>query len=83
MTYDFTLILRGVAELDDELADKLFEAGCDDATPSSSNGKVSVDFSRDAADLESAIRAAIANVTAAGCTVERVEIAPDAAMLKG
>lgn len=81
-TYDFTLIFSGPAELTDDLAEKLFAAGCDDATPSSSAGTVSVDFSREATDLESAIRSAIANVSAAGCVVERVEIDADAPVLK-
>lgn len=77
MTYDFTLILGGSPELDDKLADKLFSAGCDDGTPSACERVVSIDFSREASDLESAIRSAIANVTSAGCVVDRVEIAAD------
>ena len=83
MTYDFSLILLGPTELEDEVVEKLFEAGCDDATPSSCDGAVSIDFSRDSADLETAIRAAIANVTSAGFVVDHVEIPADAAMLKG
>jgi hypothetical protein len=81
-TYDFALILRGSPELDDELADKLFAAGCDDGTPSSCGGTVSIDFSRDANDLESAIRSAIADVISAGYVVDRVQIEADAAALK-
>jgi hypothetical protein len=81
-TYDFTLILSGPTELTEELADKLFAAGCDDSTPSSSGGIVSVDFGREATDLESAIRSAIANVSSAGYVVARVEIDADAAALK-
>jgi hypothetical protein len=42
-TYDFTLILSSPAELTDEFADKLFAAGCDDGTPSSADGILSVD----------------------------------------
>ncbi len=80
--YDFTLILSGSPELDDELADKLFAAGCDDGTPSSCEGTVAVDFSREAKDLETAIRSAIADIASAGCLVDRVEIAADAAVLK-
>jgi len=81
-TYDFALVLSGPTELSDDLADKLFAAGCDDATPSSSGGTVSVDFGREATDLESAIRSAIANLSAAGYVVARVEIDADAAVLK-
>jgi len=81
-TYDFTLVLGRPAELSEELADNLFAAGCDDATPSSCNGVVSIDFSRDASDLETAIRSAIAAVSSVNCVVERVEIDADAAVLK-
>jgi hypothetical protein len=80
-TYEFTLVLKRPNELDDDLTDRLFAAGCDDGTPSSSGGIVSIDFSRDATDLESAIRSAIANATGAGCVVDRVEIAADATAL--
>lgn len=82
ITYDFTLVLSNVKELTDELAERLFAAGCDDATPSSTAGVVSIDFSREAADLESAIRSAIADTSAAGFTVNRVELDADAAVLK-
>ena len=81
-TYDFTLILAKPRELTDDLADKLFAAGCDDATPSSSNGIVSIDFSREASDLETAIRSAIANVSSTGCVVERAQIDADARVLR-
>jgi hypothetical protein len=81
-TYDFTLILSSPAELTDDFADKLFAAGCDDGTPSSSDRKLSVDFSREATDLESAIRSAVANVSTAGGVVDRVEIDADTPLLK-
>jgi hypothetical protein len=83
MTYDFTLILNGPKELTEDLAEKLFSAGCEDGTPSSCDGMLSIDFSRKASDLESAIRSSIADVTSAGCVVDRVQIAADAAALKG
>jgi hypothetical protein len=80
--FEFTVILAGVSEITEELADALFEAGCDDATPSSSGGVTRVAFDREARSLEDAIRSAIANVQAAGCTVARVEIDAEAAVLK-
>ena len=82
-TYDFTLILSSPTELTDEFADKLFAAGCDDATPSSSDGILTIDFGREATDLESAIRSAVSNVATAGGVVDRVEIDADAPVLKG
>ena len=80
--YDFTLVLSAPTELTEEFADKLFAAGCDDSTPSSSEGTVSIDFTREASDLESAIRSAIADVSATGGVVDRVEIDADAPVLK-
>ena len=81
-TYDFTVVLGGQGELTPELADRLFAAGCDDGTPSQRAGIVHVGFSREAANLESAIRSAIADVASAGCVVARVEIEADAALLR-
>ncbi|MBI1904442.1 MAG: hypothetical protein HYS13_25380 [Planctomycetia bacterium] len=81
-TYDFTLVLSGVTELTDELADRLFEAGCDDGSPGSCNRVVTIDFHRRAASLEAALRAAITSVRTAGCRVERIEIDAKARALR-
>jgi hypothetical protein len=81
-TYDFTVVLAGREELTAELADRLFAAGCDDGTPSQRSGIVHIGFSREASDLESAIRSAIADVAKAGCIVTRVEIEADAPLLR-
>jgi hypothetical protein len=72
--YEFTLILKGSPELTEEIADRLFEAGCDDGSPGRSDGVFSIDFHRTARTLEEAINSAIANVKSAGYDVERVEI---------
>ncbi len=76
--YEFTLILKGARELTEEIADKLYDAGCDDGTPGTCNGVFSIDFHREADTLESALRSAIAQVKSAGYEVERVEINADA-----
>lgn len=76
--YEFTLILKGQLELTEEVADKLFEAGCTDGTPGICNCVFSIDFHREANSLEEAIRSAIANVKSAGHEVERVEIEAEA-----
>jgi len=75
--YEFTLILKGARELTEQMADELYDAGCDDGTPGTCNGVFSIDFHREADSLESALRSAIANVKSAGCEVERVEIHAD------
>ena len=76
--YDFTLILGEPLELTDDIADALFTAGCDDGTPGTCNGVFSIDFHREAASLEEAIRSAIKDVRTAGYEVARVEIEADA-----
>jgi hypothetical protein len=73
--YEFTLILEGPLELTEELADRLFEAGCDDGTPGVCGGVFSIDFHREAGSLEAAISSAIQDVRSAGCEVDRIEIA--------
>lgn len=72
--YQFSLILKGSPELTEEIADQLFEAGCDDGTPGTCNGVFSIDFHREADSLEAAINSAINNVKTAGYDVEHVQI---------
>ena len=73
-TWEFTAVLTGVDEITDELADALYEAGCDDATVGSSCGVATVSFAREAPSLQEAIRSAIADVQKAGVVVDRVQI---------
>ena len=72
--YEFSLILKGSPELTEEIADQLFEAGCDDGTPGTCNGVFSIDFHREADSLEAAINSAINSVKTAGYDVEHVQI---------
>jgi hypothetical protein len=72
--FSFTLILAGSPELTDDLAERLYTAGCDDGSPGMCNGVTLIDFHREAESLEAALRSAIADVNAAGCTVARAEI---------
>ena len=75
--YDFQLVLGNVSVMSEGIADALFEAGCDDGTPFSSQGVAGVGFSREAASLEEAVRSAIADVSKAGFTVARAEPADE------
>jgi hypothetical protein len=75
--WEFTHILRDVAEMTDSLANDLYDAGCDDATVGSSGGTVRVSFSREAATLQEAIQSAVHAVRQAGCEIARVEIERD------
>ncbi|HUT91054.1 MAG TPA: hypothetical protein VMY37_16245 [Thermoguttaceae bacterium] len=76
-TYRFTVILAGLREISDELADALFEAGCDDGSPWSSQGVAAVGFDREAESFEQAVRSAVADVQKAGCHVAWVKIEPE------
>jgi hypothetical protein len=76
-TYRFTVILAGLNEISDDLAEALFETGCDDGSPWSSQGVAAVGFDREAESFEQAVRSAIADVQKAGCHVAWVKIEPE------
>ena len=76
-TYRFTVVLAGLGEISDDLAEALFEAGCDDGSPWSSQGVAAVGFDREADSFEQAVRSAIADVQKAGCHVAWVKIEPE------
>ena len=76
-TYRFTVILAGLNEISDDLAEALFEAGCDDGSPWSSQGVAAIGFDREAESFEHAVRSAIADVQKAGCHVAWVKIEPE------
>jgi hypothetical protein len=72
--YQFDVVLRDLSEVTDEQADRLFEAGCDDGTPTCCDGIAWVHFHREAPSLEEAIRTAVDQVRAAGLSVSKVEL---------
>ena len=73
MKYEFSLVLT-VADVTDEEADKLYEAGCDDGSILSRGDVTMVQFDRDASTLDEALASVIRDVEAAGFQVARVEI---------
>ena len=83
MTYQFTVILAGRDEMTADMAEALYEAGCNDGHPWSSRGVAAVTFDREDDHLESAIRSAVADVQKAGFTIQRVEIEEDSPLLTG
>jgi hypothetical protein len=82
-TYEFNVVLKSVAEVTDDQADVLFQAGCDDGTPASSGGLAWIHFDREASSLEEAIRSAVAQVQSAGFTVSKIELDVDSAVSQG
>ena len=73
-SYAFTVVLAGVEELSEAIAEALYEAGCDDAGVGSCEGVVSVDFDRESESLGDAIGSAVKDVAKAGFAVARVEV---------
>lgn len=76
-SFDFQLILGNVDEMTEEIANALYQAGCDDGTPFSSQDVAAVGFSREADSLEVAVRSAISDVNKAGFVVARAEPADE------
>jgi hypothetical protein len=64
--HEFVLVLSGVTVLDERVMNALFEAGCDDATPSLRFGTIYLTFDREAVSLRKAILTAIGDVMRAG-----------------
>jgi hypothetical protein len=82
-TYEFDVVLKGVTELTDDQADRLFAAGCDDGTPAGCDGVAWIHFDRQAPSLEEAIATAVVQVQAADLVVSKVELDVDAAVSLG
>ena len=73
MKYEFSIVLSP-HEVTDKDADKLYEAGCDDASILTRDGVTRVQFDRHAASLDEALASAIQDVERSGLGVARVEI---------
>ncbi|GAC1451010.1 MAG: hypothetical protein NVSMB9_35830 [Isosphaeraceae bacterium] len=70
--HEFVLVLSGVDGIGANVMDALFDAGCDDATPSLRFGRVYLTFSRVATSLKNAILSAIRDVKRSGIGAEIV-----------
>jgi hypothetical protein len=73
MIYRFVFNL-GTQEISEDAAERLFEAGCDDASPYCTAGVWHIAFDRDADHLEVAIRSAKRQVEGCGFVVHRIEV---------
>lgn len=70
---EFTLVLKGSwDDLTPDMADSIYEAGCDDGTVVYRAGRISITFGREAETAEAAVLSAIADVRKAGYEVERI-----------
>ena len=71
--YRFTLILKGVTDITDELENAVLDAGCDDALLWSRDGVAGLDFDRERVSEWRAIGSAVDALRSAGYAVARVE----------
>lgn len=77
-TWEFTLVVEGADVQGDELIDRLFEAGLDDATISRTAGVQLVDVARDADTYAHALLSALGQVRdATGGAAHVVRVEPD------
>jgi hypothetical protein len=81
--FGFRVILDRIEVMTEEIAESLYQSGCDDCSPFSGDGLAGADFDREAAMLEIAVASAVQDVRKAGYEVARVEIgAQDLAQLE-
>ena len=73
MIYSFSLAIQGA--LTDDMVDRLYEAGCDDALVSCGDGRVVVDFDLNAETHEAAVMKAEEIIRRAGVTPRSARIA--------
>jgi hypothetical protein len=78
-SYQFTLILSGIAEITPEMADSLFAATGGDIELNMRNDVAYIEFDRAADTLHDALSSAIAQVEGAGVGVRVVRVEADAA----
>src|SRR5438874_12686494 len=75
----FTLILAGVANLEPEIADALYDATGGDIEFNMRDGVAFLDFSRKAGHLQDAIKSAIRDVESANVGVRVIRVESDVA----
>ena len=71
----FTIYLDGVRSLTARLANRLYEAGCRDATIAFQNGELAIDYDRSAASLDKALAGAVRELVKHGYRIRRIEVA--------
>ena len=71
--YDFTFIVDELDITNDADLDRLFEAGCDDATPVLIHGALAICFTREADSYYDAVTSAMDNLQTAGAAVQAFE----------
>jgi hypothetical protein len=75
-THEFSLIYTGVADLTDEFANAMYEAGCDDALIGIRDGFFFADFGRTAPTFRDALISAIEDIERSGQPLRLVRVEP-------
>lgn len=71
--FEFTIIASGLDPEADDFMDRLYEAGCDDASVSYQKGLILLEFTREAKDFAHAVISAFESVHKSGAHIERFE----------
>jgi len=71
--FEFSLILQGLDPMDEDIEDRLHEAGCDDAILIVQRGAVILTFAREGQAFSDAMVSACRDAVGAGATVARIE----------
>jgi hypothetical protein len=74
--YEFTLLYTGIEDYTDEMADALFEAGCDDALIGMRDGFFFAVFGRSAPTFREALISAIEDIERSGQPLRLVRVEP-------
>lgn len=75
--HSFTLELSSPRPFDGEIADALFESGCEDATVGEREGLMFATFDRAAPSIAQAVLSAIENVESAGVGIKVLRVQPE------
>lgn len=75
-SHEFTVIASGLNPANSGYEDRLFSAGCDDATTSIINGHLILDFTREAKSREDAVSSAIRDVKTTGAHISGITYRP-------
>ena len=77
-TIFFVVYLADVNEMTEAVAESLFEAGCD-GVPGSREGRVMIQYAREANSIDEAVVPALDEIKKAGFDFSKVEIDPESA----
>ncbi len=70
--YSFTIEIKGIDPAGTQYEDALYEAGCGDALVAVINGRMMIDFDREASSYEGAVASAVRDMERAGAQVVHV-----------